>query len=315
MNGKKIFPIIILIILPFLMTGCQQIPLIIPQQEPSQVTQQETSPFPQQEPPTSYATPFDMRAIIGEPVAVISLGDNWRTYNDPNIVISIKYPPDWEIAKVADPIGVGFYPTDFDLNTTPPAILIIFLERPYTAGKPLLDTGISPIPIMIAGISGQQYQDSEFSLPTQSSYIELPYRQGILFIETMEGPILDFTAQLLEMLKTLDLSGYNPPATNIPMPTAPEPTQPPIVNAQPVLPQLFADLNYMCLEGPAVSFPHAVDVYQGSTHNIIGRSGNNPSWYMLAIDQPNTHHKCCWIGGGVVSGDLNLVPYTEALCQ
>jgi hypothetical protein len=116
------------------------------------------------------------------------------------------------------------------------------------------------------------------------------------------------------MLKTLNLSAANP--TNVPT-QAPEPDTPTPTSTdtpQPDFPKLYADVNYLCLEGPGTSYAHAVDVYQGSTHSIIGRSANHPGWYRLAINQSNTHHTCCWIGGGVISGDLQLAPYTEALC-
>jgi hypothetical protein len=63
-----------------------------------------------------------------------------------------------------------------------------------------------------------------------------------------------------------------------------------------------------------MTYPHAVDVKQGSTYVIIGQSMNHPGWVKLAINQSNTHHTCCWTKGGDISGDLNLVPYTETTC-
>jgi eukaryotic-like serine/threonine-protein kinase len=103
------------------------------------------------------------------------------------------------------------------------------------------------------------------------------------------------------------------PATVAPATVAPA-TAAPAVNPGPVAPQLYADENFLCLEGPGTSYPHAVDVYQGSTHAIIGRSANHPGWLRLAINQSNTHHTCCWIRGGVISGDISLAAYTDELC-
>jgi tRNA A-37 threonylcarbamoyl transferase component Bud32 len=115
-----------------------------------------------------------------------------------------------------------------------------------------------------------------------------------------------------------------PPPTSAPLPSPSETLQPtetmrpspisPTDTPEPATLTLFADKNYLCLEGPGSSYQHAVDVYQGTTHTIIGRSRNNPSWYLLAINQSNTHHTCCWIGGGKVTGDIGQAPYTEQLC-
>lgn len=74
-------------------------------------------------------------------------------------------------------------------------------------------------------------------------------------------------------------------------------------------PTLYADQNYQCREGPSKAFGHVVDIFQGTSYKIIGRASNG--WYAIAIDLNSTSEKSCWIGGGVVSGDLSQVQYYE----
>jgi hypothetical protein len=91
----------------------------------------------------------------------------------------------------------------------------------------------------------------------------------------------------------------------------PSPTE--YLTSTPGYPTLFADQNYLCLEGPDRSYKHAHDILYGTSYKIIGRSSNG--WYEIAISFADSHHTSCWSGGGVVSGDINSIPLVEADSQ
>jgi hypothetical protein len=99
-------------------------------------------------------------------------------------------------------------------------------------------------------------------------------------------------------------------ATSTPSPTfTPISTPTQTLTPAPAYPTLYADQNYLCLEGPGRSYPHAHDILMGTSYQIIGRSSNG--WYQIAISFANTHHTSCWIGGGIVSGNINTIPVVE----
>jgi len=166
---------------------------------------------PQQVYPTqSYLTPASMEAVVGEPVPVISISDNWQTYNDTELGIFVQYPPNWTATKLVDTLGVGFYPPGSEPDLPTPAIKFRVLNQSYTNGQPLFDTGCTVTPVSVGGIMGQEYHDTKFSIPDQAIYIELPLGDGILLIEATMGPTVDLTPQLIEMLKT-----FHPPLSFI----------------------------------------------------------------------------------------------------
>jgi hypothetical protein len=98
--------------------------------------------------------------------------------------------------------------------------------------------------------------------------------------------------------------------TSTPPPALP-PTSTPTESETPTPnhPTLYADQNYLCLEGPGTSYPHAHDILIGTSYQIIGRSNNG--WYQIAISFADSHHTSCWIGGGIVSGDISSIPVVE----
>jgi hypothetical protein len=59
---------------------------------------------------------------------------------------------------------------------------------------------------MAAGSTGREYADTEFAIPEQSSYLELPFHDGMLLVTTTEGPTVNFVPQLGEILKGLQLA-------------------------------------------------------------------------------------------------------------
>jgi len=93
-----------------------------------------------------------------------------------------------------------------------------------------------------------------------------------------------------------------PTKTDTPKPTK---TKTPV----PQYPTHYADKNYNCREGPGSNYKHVADILKGETHRIIARASNG--WVAISIDYSYTSQKYCWIGGGLVSGDLSTVEYYE----
>jgi serine/threonine protein kinase len=79
-----------------------------------------------------------------------------------------------------------------------------------------------------------------------------------------------------------------PPKANTPIPSGP----------------LFLELdqNYHCRGGPGADFELLRDFVSGSILEIIGKDISG-SWLLIAINDPSTRKKLCWIHGGVVLGD------------
>jgi hypothetical protein len=106
--------------------------------------------------------------------------------------------------------------------------------------------------------------------------------------------------------------------TAIPQPTATPTDAPAAANAPPPAivaasvaesPTLYADKNYNCRLGPGIFHKHTADILQGTTYPILTLASNG--WLEIAIDFPDTRSKTCWIGGGMVQGDLSVVDYYE----
>ena len=216
-------------------------------------------------PTQSYLTPASMDALAGEPVSVIGVGNNWQVYDDSQLGIHIQYPPDWTVAQLVNPLGVGFYPQGSQPDLPTPAITFRFLNQSYTNGSPLYNTGSTVSPINIAGIEGQQYQDTKFSVPTQSFYIELPYRDGTFLIDATHGPVVDLTPQLFEILKTLNLSPEGNSSSIIPTAIASSTMVFPTTTPFPVIINPTQSLGQVIIEANPVSgkSPLTVSFYAG----------------------------------------------------
>lgn len=74
-------------------------------------------------------------------------------------------------------------------------------------------------------------------------------------------------------------------------------------------PILFLDKNLFCRTGPGTTYPDVTSFFKGQSFPIIGRASNG--WYLVPINVSTSSHKSCWIGGGIVSGDLSKVKYYE----
>ena len=148
-------------------------------------------------------TPASLDAVIGQAEPIIAVDNTWRDYQNDELGISLKCPSSWRVIPLRGGSAMGLYPPESDPNFPTPMIRIEWLITAYTAGKPIVNTGGPITPIEVSGITGQQYQDSKLALPTQSEYVELPYRAGTLFFITALGPTVNLVPQFNEILKTI----------------------------------------------------------------------------------------------------------------
>jgi hypothetical protein len=163
-------------------------------------------PNPANTPSGSLLTPASLEVVIGPADPVIPVNADWPVYQNDELGISLRYPPDWSASALKETTGIGLYPPDSNPDFPTPMIRMEWWNIAFAPGKPLISTGGAITSIDVAGITGQEYQDTRFALPTQSYYLELPLRGGtLLFIATL-GPSVNLEPQFKEILKTLTLS-------------------------------------------------------------------------------------------------------------
>lgn len=150
-------------------------------------------------------TPASLNVVLGAPVTAVSVNNGWPAVQYPALGVSLKIPPSWKAVVLDSGTGIGLYPPASSPNMPTPAVAIEWLNAPYAQNRTQRATGGAVTARTVSGIVGQQYQDSKFAVPIQSSYIELPYRSGTLMIITTIGPSIDLTPQLAEILKSLVL--------------------------------------------------------------------------------------------------------------
>ena len=163
-------------------------------------------PGPANTPSGSLLTPASLDAVIGPADPVIPVNADWPVYQSEELGISLRYPPDWSAIALVETTGIGLYPPGSDPDFPTPMIRMEWWNIAYALGNPFIATGGAITSVDIAGVIGQEYQDSRFALPTQSYYLEMPHRGGtLLFIATL-GPSVNLEQQLKEILKTFTLS-------------------------------------------------------------------------------------------------------------
>jgi hypothetical protein len=156
-----------------------------------------------QKSPASVLTPASLDAVIGRPEPLIAVDDNWLFFQNDELGFSFMYPPSWHVGPLKEVSGTGLYPPESDPNFPTPMIRVEWLNIRYASGKPILETGSPLAAIEVSGITGQQYQDNQFALPTQSYYVEIPYRDGTLFFIATLGPSVNLVPQFTEIRKTV----------------------------------------------------------------------------------------------------------------
>jgi hypothetical protein len=182
------------------------------QQTTSTTTSIQSSPPPSISTPTiasqsSYLTPLtSLKAVTGVAPSVVPVTGTSPVYNNTKIGLNIHYPQDWKVVEAPQQSGVAFYPPGADPNSPAPLIAFNFAQQQPYLDSPVLSHSVSrPQPVTVSGITGREYENSEFAIPTYDLYIELPYRGGILFITATKGPDTNLIPQLHEMLKAVVL--------------------------------------------------------------------------------------------------------------
>lgn len=95
--------------------------------------------------------------------------------------------------------------------------------------------------------------------------------------------------------------------TLFPIPIASIPTE--ISPGTPPTALLTLDRNTNCRGGTDRVYDIIRMLEQGAQLAIIGKSENQ--WWLVRLDDPNTERKQCWVNGGLPSGDLAAVPYSD----
>jgi serine/threonine protein kinase/formylglycine-generating enzyme required for sulfatase activity len=86
----------------------------------------------------------------------------------------------------------------------------------------------------------------------------------------------------------------------------PEIIEPPTEPAVAPAPEILADQNYYCRQSPNPDSEEHWIFPNGTTAPLLGKSDND--WWLIAVDDPATRTECCWVAGGVTSGNLEVVP-------
>jgi hypothetical protein len=205
---KRYLFLVTILVLSIVVAGCRPVPTQAPR--PETTSDVFAGPTP------AGLTPASLDPIIGRAPLAVAVSDNWPSYWDGELGIAVSYPSEWQAVALRQGSGVGLYPPTSDPELPTPMIRIEWLAVPYSPDQPLVRTEGDIDPIEVAGVTGRAYQDSQFAIPTQSHYIELPYHDGILFFSTTLGPSVDLTPQLREVLKTFAFLDDAPAATEAP---------------------------------------------------------------------------------------------------
>lgn len=150
-----------------------------------------------------YFAPITLPAIEGEPFPTTAVATGTPYVNE-TMGLSFRYPDTWTYVEQEDQRSVIFYPPGTDPQRPGPLIALSFLpDRPYDPDDPLIATGIAGQPVLVGEVEGFHYRDDEYAIPTQSYYIELPHRDGTVFIAATQGPYVNLVPQLEEILTTV----------------------------------------------------------------------------------------------------------------
>jgi len=121
--------------------------------------------------------------------------------------LALRYPPNWTcVAQTQMPqyAGLYLYPPGAGPNIPGPLISFDFTpQQPYSNQPTPASNVSSPQPIVVAGITGRQYQDTQYAIPAQRFYIQLPWHGGTLVIAATEGPYVNLVPQLQAILATI----------------------------------------------------------------------------------------------------------------
>lgn len=157
--------------------------------------------------PAPYLTPIVIPPIVlGEDIPVKRFNSNWTIVQDENIGFSVHYPPEW-LAITSENGEINLYPPGSSPDFPSASINLVWFSTPYQKGKPIFIENVQTFPVLIAGLEGQQYQDEQFALPVQNVYMEIPYKDGVIFVSATIGPSVNLMPQLEIILQSMELEG------------------------------------------------------------------------------------------------------------
>lgn len=171
--------------------------------------QPEATPAPVYMPPVDlvatqvpYVTPSTPQIIIGTVVNSEPASPAWPSYTNNSIGYSLQYPPDWVVSE--DENGaVHLLPPGSDTLHPSAEILIDHYALPYQDGVSIFNIPAEFYPFDRA--QSQYYIPTQLMLPTQSAYLELSYRGGVLVFQITIGPSYDLRPSFDQIYRTLSL--------------------------------------------------------------------------------------------------------------
>jgi hypothetical protein len=155
--------------------------------------------------PSSTSSP-QLGAIAGVAPPLVPFSDSWPQYTNPRTSLSLRYPPTWQ--AITSPAGQAatLYPPGSDPSLPSPAIAFeVVPDKSYGTRPIITDYITDPKTLTINALTGRQYEDTEFAIPQQSSYVEFPDGNGLLLITTTKGPNVNLVPELQEILKGLSI--------------------------------------------------------------------------------------------------------------
>ncbi|GEM_PF-5042369 len=184
-------------IICLLLVGCQPAMVATPAPEPY-LDQPSMDP-------ESYLTPVSPHEVKGVDVS-IDPNDGWTYVESAYAGFGISIPSSWFAVESNDYSGFTIYPpTTEDISLPTPGITFAYLNRAYDKYNPVIQTGYVVEYIQYGDIEGSLYTDSEFAIPFQNAYVEIPKQNGMLLITATYGPDQNLLPVLLQILNTLVL--------------------------------------------------------------------------------------------------------------
>jgi hypothetical protein len=155
--------------------------------------------------PESYLTLVSPHEVKGEDVTINS-NEGMTFIENANAGIGISIPSTWFVVESNDNSGFTIYPpTAENINLPTPGITFAHINRTYDKYNPVIQTGYVVEYIQYTNFEGSLYRDSEFAIPFQNAYVEIPEQNGMLLITATYGPNQNLLPVLLQILNTLVL--------------------------------------------------------------------------------------------------------------
>lgn len=158
--------------------------------------------------PESYLTAVIPQAVQGADVGY-DPNAGFFSYQNPVLGILLIIPNAWAVEESPNGDSFSIFPEIAGDRDTPTALInFSYIEAAYDPQYPVMNTGVAPQAISIPTgngytLEGISYFDSEFTLPVQNAYVELPYYSGKLLITATYGPYYNMYPALIDLLGSI----------------------------------------------------------------------------------------------------------------